>query len=58
VLTNLQDFKAPPEGIKAIPSKAHISVFDQWILTKLAEVEKSVHENLEGERFSDARDFH
>ena len=54
VLTNLQDFKAPAEQTKAMPSKAHLSVFDQWIITKLAEVEKTVQEALEAERFSDA----
>lgn len=54
VLTNLQDFKVPAEGVKAMPSKIHLSVFDQWIITKLADVEKKVQEALEGERFSDA----
>lgn len=54
VLTNLQDFKAPAEGIKAMPSKSHLSVFDQWIIAKLAETEKTVHDALESERFSDA----
>lgn len=54
VLSNLQDFKVPTEGIKALPSKAHLSVFDQWIIAKLAEVEKNVHHALENEKFSDA----
>ena len=54
VLTNLQDFKVPAEGIKAMPAKAHLSVFDQWIITKLAEVEKTVQDSLENEKFSDA----
>lgn len=54
VLTNLQDFKVPADGIKALPSKAHLSVFDQWIIAKLAEVEKNVHQSLENEKFSDA----
>jgi valyl-tRNA synthetase len=53
-LTNLHDFKAPAEGVKALPAKAHISVFDQWIIYKLAEVTKTVEECLEAERFSDA----
>lgn len=53
-LTHLQDFKAPPEGVKALPSKAHLSVFDQWIITKLAEVEKNVDACLEQEKYSDA----
>lgn len=54
VLTNLQDFKAPAEQTKAMPSKAHLSVFDQWIIAKLADVEKTVHDALENEKFSDA----
>ncbi|UOF00004.1 valine--tRNA ligase [Bdellovibrio reynosensis] len=53
-LTNLSDFQAPAEGVKALPNKADISVFDQWIITKLAEVTKEVEEAMEGERFSDA----
>lgn len=53
-LSNLSDFKVPAEGVKALPNKAHISVFDQWIITKLAEVTKEVEEAMEGERFSDA----
>jgi valyl-tRNA synthetase len=54
VLTNLKDFKVPIEGLKAMPQKAHLSVFDQWIIAKLADVEKTVHDALEQERFSDA----
>ncbi|MBC7741865.1 MAG: valine--tRNA ligase [Bdellovibrionaceae bacterium] len=54
VLSNLQDFKVPVEGMKALPARAHISVFDQWIIAKLAEVEKQVEVALEAERFSDA----
>jgi valyl-tRNA synthetase len=54
VLSNLNDFKAPPEGASALPNRAHLSVFDQWIIAKLAEVEKAVQEALETERFSDA----
>jgi len=53
-LSNLHDFKAPAEGLKAIPHKNDISVFDQWIISKLAEVEKNVQNHLENERFSDA----
>ncbi|MDG0817084.1 valine--tRNA ligase [Bdellovibrio svalbardensis] len=53
-LSNLADFKVPSEGVKALPSKAHISVFDQWIITKLAEVTKEVEEAMEAEKFSDA----
>jgi valyl-tRNA synthetase len=54
VLSNLNDFKVPVEGTKALPSKNHLSVFDQWIIAKLADVEKQVHAALEAERFSDA----
>ena len=54
VLSNLHDFKVPAEGVKALPSKTEISVFDQWIIAKLAEVEKQVHDCLEAERFSEA----
>lgn len=53
-LSNLSDFKAPAEGVKALPNKSDISVFDQWIITKLAEVTKEVEEAMETERFSDA----
>ncbi|MEK2644093.1 valine--tRNA ligase [Bdellovibrio sp. BCCA] len=53
-LSNLADFKVPAEGVKALPNKGQISVFDQWIITKLAEVTKEVEEAMEGERFSDA----
>ncbi len=54
VLTNLQDFQVPSEGLKAMPAKTHLSVFDQWIITKLADTEKRVSDALEHERFSDA----
>ncbi|MGZ3775365.1 MAG: valine--tRNA ligase [Pseudobdellovibrionaceae bacterium] len=53
-LSNLADFEAPAEGVKALPDKAQISVFDQWIITKLSEVIKEVEEAMESERFSDA----
>lgn len=53
-LSNLADFQAPAEGVKALPNKAHISVFDQWIITKLSEVTKEVEDAMESERFSDA----
>ena len=53
-LSNLNDFKAPADGVKALPQKINMSVFDQWIISKLAQVEKDVHDHLENERFSDA----
>jgi valyl-tRNA synthetase len=54
VLTNLQDFKVPADGVKAMPNTADLSVFDKWIISKLADVEKQVNDALEAERFSDA----
>ena len=53
-LSHLQDFKSPEAGVKALPNKSQISVFDQWIIEKLGEVEKTVENALEQERFSDA----
>ncbi len=53
-LSNLADFTAPPEGTKALPEKVHTSVFDQWIIAKLYDVEKQVNNALEKEKFSDA----
>ncbi|WP_409479119.1 valine--tRNA ligase [Pseudobdellovibrio sp. HCB154] len=54
VLSNIADMPIPAEGLKALPNKAHTSVFDQWIISKLGEVEKKVQESLEGEKFSEA----
>jgi valyl-tRNA synthetase len=34
--------------------KGHLSIYDQWIISKLASVEKNVEEALEQNRFSDA----
>lgn len=53
-LSHLQDFKAPAEGTKALPNRSEISIFDQWIITKLGEVEKKVDEALQQDRYSDA----
>ncbi len=53
-LTHLEDFQTPAAGVKAIPVRSEISVFDQWILFKLGEVEKRIEENFEKERYSDA----
>lgn len=50
----LHDFKTPDSGVKAMPNKASLSVFDQWLIYKLAQVEKTVEESLEQDRFSDA----
>ncbi len=53
-LTHLKDFQVPPEKEKALPQKPYMSLFDQWILTKLSGLEKSMEEALDQERFSDA----
>lgn len=53
-LNSLGDFKAPENGVKALPDKAALSVFDEWIIFKLGEVEKEVDEAMEQDRFSDA----
>ncbi len=53
-LTHLKDFEVPSEGQKALPPKPYMSLFDQWILTKLHGLEKTMDESLEQERFSDA----
>lgn len=53
-LQNLQDFSVPAAGTKALPERATMSTFDQWILFKLADVEKSVEKAMESERYSDA----
>jgi len=54
VLSNLSDFKAPADGVKALPSRSNLTSYDKWILYSLGEVEKKVEESLESERFSDA----
>ena len=41
-LSNLSDFKIPTEGIKSLPNKDYMSVFDQWIISKLADTEQKV----------------
>jgi valyl-tRNA synthetase len=53
-LTNLQDFKAPAAGVKALPTKGKLSLFDEWIIYKLGLVEKAVEDAMEQHRFSDA----
>ena len=50
----LQDFKAPAEGVKALPRKADLSTADEWIIAKTAVCEKAVEEALNNYRFSDA----
>jgi valyl-tRNA synthetase len=53
-MTHLKDFEVPAEKEKALPQKPYMSLFDQWILTKLGTLEKNIESALEQERFSDA----
>ncbi len=53
-LQALSDFNPPSEGLKALPSKASLSLFDQWIIYKTGEVIQKVDQALEQYRFSDA----
>lgn len=51
-LQALGDFSETSD--KALPNKAYLSVFDQWIIQKTAAVERKVEVALEQYRFSDA----
>ena len=53
-LQNLNDFEVPATGVKTLPSKEHLSAYDQWLIYKTGIVEKAVEEALEQDRFSDA----
>jgi len=53
-LANLTDFIVPAEGVKAVPNKNAISIFDRWIISKLSETIATVDSALEKERFSEA----
>ncbi len=53
-LTHLEDFQSPVEGVKALPKRPSMSVFDQWIIFKLQEVEKTVDQALEKNNLSEA----
>lgn len=53
-LQNLVDFEVPSAGIHALPSKAHLSPYDQWIIAKTGDVEAAVQSGLDSHRFSDA----
>lgn len=53
-LTSLQDFKTPAEGVKALPDKAHLSAYDQWIISKLQSTVSTVETAMEQFRFADA----
>ncbi len=50
----LGDFKAPAEGIKALPNAADLSNADKWIIFETGEIERLVEKALEEDRFSDA----
>lgn len=53
-LQNLQDFNVSKEEIQSFPFNGTPSLYDQWIITKTGEVEKTVGEALDAHRFSDA----
>jgi valyl-tRNA synthetase len=53
-LNALSDFENPSDGIKAMPNKAHISVFDRWIIAKLEVAERTVEEAMEQNNFAEA----
>ncbi len=50
----LKDFKAPAEGVNALPNKSDLSIADQWIVYQTGETIRLVNEYLEEDRFSDA----
>lgn len=50
-LGHLKDF-TPSSDMKLLPKKSELSVFDQWIITKLAETTQNVEKALESEQFS------
>ncbi len=52
-LNSLQGFD-PSAAAKLPELKASLSTFDQWIIFKLGQVEKTVEDSLEQDRFSDA----
>lgn len=53
-LNGLKDFEVPADGVNALPLKSQLSDPDQWLIFKLAQVEKEVDEALKTYRFSDA----
>ncbi|PWU22146.1 MAG: valine--tRNA ligase [Bdellovibrio sp.] len=53
-LNALQDFQVPEAGVQALPNRAQISSYDQWIIYRLAQAEDRVEEALEEFRFADA----
>ena len=53
-LTHLEDFQAPLAGVKALPVRSAMSVYDQWIIFKLQEVETIVDQALEKNNLSEA----
>lgn len=53
-LSGLQGFTIPTEGVNALPAKAALSVFDQWLTYRLAKTEEEVDKAMANDRFSDA----
>jgi valyl-tRNA synthetase len=53
-LNSLKDFRVPAEGLEALPNKNQLSDADQWIICKLAGLERDVDEMLKSYRFSEA----
>ncbi len=51
---HLSDFPLQEAKEGSVPNKLYLSVFDQWIIKKLGDVEAAVEEAMEQERFSDA----
>lgn len=52
-LTHLKDME-PSSDLEQMPNKSELSYADQWIITKLGDVEKEIDEALKTYRFSDA----
>jgi valyl-tRNA synthetase len=53
-LSVLSDFKAPPEGVRALARRETLSDADSWIIYKLSECEREVDVLLGQARFSEA----
>lgn len=53
-LSSMTDFEAPALGVKALPEKADLSPYDQWIITKLKDTMATVDTAMDQFRFADA----
>lgn len=53
-LSSMADFQVPDQGVKALPEKANLSPYDQWIITKLKETMSTVDTAMDQFRFADA----